>query len=508
MSGSTMFDVLDVSTMSMMERIALLPNAEREEIITKLTESDITSSEFVLRPAQLEALQTDAWIVAAITGRGFGKTMTLAHWVNDKARVPGTRIHLVGRTVADVRDVMVQGDSGIIKSAPADFKPEYTPSLRRLVWPNGSIALTFSADAPSQLRGPQSDYTACDEIAAWKHMPDDSGATAWDHVKIGTRLGLHPQIFVATTPKRIQAIRDLVDQAKRDPELIKIITGSIFDNRSNLSREYLQTMSDMYAGTALERQELFGELILLVEEALWQEKDIKILPFDDDTVFKATGYHKDQMIRIVAVDPSVTTGGDATGIVVVYVTPERKLQDRTAWVVDDLTDSSGKGVAVETWASVVADARKRHSVPGNECIVVVEGNQGGELLESVLKQQDPTMPIARLHAPAGKGKANRAEPVVFAYRRGRVFHAEDFPELVEEYTSWEPKTQDSKGSRWSPNRLDAAVWGLTVGLLDDKAIAHFKPIRVQNEASKNTSLSSRGSAWRNLGGLGSHRPER
>lgn len=503
-----MWDVLDVSTMSIMERVALLPDKEREDVISRLTQADVESSEFVLRPSQLEALKTDAWIVAAITGRGFGKTMTLAHWVNDKARIPGTRIHLVGRTVADVRDVMVQGDSGIIKSAPSDFRPEYTPSLRRLVWPNGSIALTFSADAPSQLRGPQSDYTACDEIAAWRHVPDDSGATAWDHVKIGTRLGLHPQIFVATTPKRIQAIRDLVDQARKDPDLIKIITGSIFDNRSNLSAEYLRTMSDMYSGTALERQELFGELILLVEGALWQETDIQVVPFTEEEVYARTGYTKDQMIRMVAVDPSVTTGGDATGIVVVYVTPERRLQDRTAWVVEDLTDSSGKGVSVEQWSSVVAAARIRHSVPGNECIVVVEGNQGGELLETVLHQQDPSMPIARLHAPAGKGKANRAEPIVFAYRRNRVYHAEDFVELVEEYTSWEPKTQDSKGSRWSPNRLDAAVWGLTVGLLDDKAVAHLKPIRVENRASKSTSLSSMGSAWRDTAGLGSHRSER
>ena len=128
--------------------------------------------------------------------------------------MPGSIGHLVGRTVADVRDVMIQGDSGILATSAPSFTPEYKPSLRSLIWPNGSHALTFSSEEPSQLRGPQSHWTWVDEMAALNHRPDDSGATAWDHVRIGTRLGHHPQVFATTTPKRIVAIRELVRLAR------------------------------------------------------------------------------------------------------------------------------------------------------------------------------------------------------------------------------------------------------------------------------------------------------
>jgi phage terminase large subunit-like protein len=153
---------LDESSMSLLERLSLLPQEERDAVLADLTEADVQSPEFNLRPGQLYALHSPTWLTGLITGRGYGKTKVLSNWVIEKARVPATRIHLVGRTVADVRDVMVQGESGILAESPQHFKPDYTPSLRRIVWPNGSIAITFSADSPSQLRGPQSDYTAWD----------------------------------------------------------------------------------------------------------------------------------------------------------------------------------------------------------------------------------------------------------------------------------------------------------------------------------------------------------
>jgi phage terminase large subunit-like protein len=492
--------------MSLLEQIALLPPDERDEILADLTPQDVISDQFVLRPSQLSATTSTRWLTALVSGRGYGKTKVLSRWVINKAKVPGTRIHLVGRTVADVRDVMVQGETGIMRESPDGFKPEYTPSIRRLVWPNGSVATTFSSESPSQLRGPQADCTAADELGAWKRIPDDSGATAWDHVLISTRLGPSPQIMVATTPKRVPVIRDLFDRARTEPGRVLLVTGSTFENRSNLAPEYLRTLSDMYAGTALERQELYGEMVLSVEGALWSEDD---LPQPDPFAFteeatnpaQLAGYPVERLTRIVSVDPGVTTGGDATGIMVIYATPHTAIQHRNAFVVEDLTDAAG--TAPEQWAAVVADARQRHSLPGNQAIVVVEGNQGEELLDSVLRQADPTMPIARIRAH--KSKAARATPVVLAYRRSRVTYLDDFPELNEELTGWEP------GSGWSPNRMDALVHGITVTLIDDTPLRRFRPLTIHREAASNTSLTILGSGpsgWRDLSGLGSHREDR
>lgn len=443
--------------MSVAERLAILPDEEREPLLLELAESDDTdweySSDFWLRPNQLECLHDDSWLVAYLAGRGAGKTRTGSHWTIEKARVPGTRIHLVARTVGDVRDVMIQGESGIMALSPPSFKPDYIPSIRRLVWPNGSTATTFSADAPSQLRGPQSHATWADEVAAWKHVPDDSGATAWDHVKISTRLGTDPQIFATTTPKRIAVIRDLVAQAKTDPA-VAIHLGSTFDNAANLSAEYLDTLSRMYAGTALERQELYGELLLIVEGALWNDDDFRrqVAPADED------------LITVISVDPSASSGGDDTGIMVIQGSTEKKLMDRRCWVRADATMNGPP----ERWSGVVHDLQNEWSRPGRPALVVAEKNQGGEMVAAVLHQHDPSMPVALVHA--ARSKEVRAEPVVLAYRQRRVFHSDVFEDLEEELTTWEPQ------SRWSPNRLDALVHGVSALVIDDTPLRRFGTI--------------------------------
>jgi phage terminase large subunit-like protein len=443
--------------MSLAEQLAVLPDEERDEILEELAEEDNDweySPEFWLRPNQLECLRDEHWLIGYLAGRGAGKTHTGSDWTIEKAKVPGTRIHLVGRTVGDVRDVMIQGDSGILAHSPPSFKPDYIPSVRKLVWPNGSTATTFSADAPSQLRGPQSHVTWADEVAAWKHVPDDSGATAWDNVLISTRLGDKPQILVTTTPKRIAMIKDIVARSKNEPEHVSIHVGSTFDNAANLSAEYLTTLTSMYAGTALERQELFGELLLVVEGALWQDDDFRYAtpPIDTD------------LITIVAVDPSASSKGDATGIMVIQASGEKKLMDRHAWVRVDATMSGPP----EKWGGVVHDLQREWSRPGRPAIVVAEKNQGGEMVSSVLHQHDPGMPVALIHA--ARSKAVRAEPVVLTYRQRRVWHSDEFEELQEELTTWEP------GSRWSPNRLDALVHGITAVLIDDKPLRRFGTI--------------------------------
>lgn len=450
---------------SVAERFAGLSHDEQAELTEGIEFKDLQwSPEFWLRPKQLDALHSQAWITLILSGRGFGKSRTLSEWVRQKAEaVPGTRIALVGRTVGDVRDTMIQGESGILAVHPDDTRPEYLPSIRKVVWPNGSMAITYSAESPSQLRGPSHHYVAADELAAWKLLPDDSGATAWDNALIGARLGTDPQVFVVTTPKRVPLVRDLVNQSKDPASNIRVIGGSTMENATNLPESYIDQLRSRYEGTALEQQELYGVLLDVVEGALWRDSDIEVVKLPEIPRF----------LKVVAVDPGVTTGGDDTGIVVCYGSPQRSLRDRTAWVVDDLTQPN---LAPEEWAQNVVNATRAH--PG--ALVVVEGNQGGELVRTVIHQIDPSIPVVTVHA--AKDKATRAEPVVMAYRMGRVKHTDHHLLLEDEMTSWE------KQSRWSPNRMDAMVHGLRALLIDDHEMLGFGSLRSSLERYRETTI--------------------
>jgi phage terminase large subunit-like protein len=475
--------LVDEAALSVMDRISLLPDADREGVLADLTLEDLDAPELWLRPDQLEALNDDAPIVGILAGRGSGKTRTGGSWANEKAKSePGSIGHLIGRTVSDVRDVMIQGESGILAISPPSFMPEYTPSLRRLDWPNGSHALTFSSEEPSQLRGPQSHWSWVDEMAALNHRPDNSGATAWDHVRIGTRLGPHPQIFVTTTPKRIQAIRGLVHEA-RTTRRVSLHGASTLANRAHLSPEYLRNLFAMYAGTALERQELYGELLDIVEAALWQPPDIRVGTVD---------FLAGDTISIIGVDPGLTTGGDATGIVTIRATDQIALTTRKALVVADWTEA---GLQPERWAARVVEAwRTEKEATGNIPIICAEKNAGGEMVASVIEAQagDNALPIALV--PTTVSKAGRAEPIVMAYRQDRVRHLDDFTGLVEELTSWEPPVPgQSRGSGWSPNRLDAVVHALRAVLVDDKPIRRFGKLAPQEPSEV---LEVPTAAWR------------
>jgi phage terminase large subunit-like protein len=438
---------VDEEKLSLAERLALLPDDERRATLADFEreghsfESLQFDMRFWLRPRQLEAIDSEDWITAIIAGRGFGKSLTLAQWVREKARLPGTRIALVGRTVADVRDTMVQGESGILAVHSPEERPEYVPSLRRLTWPNGSLALTHTSSEPSQLRGPSFHYSACDELSSWRHVPDDSGLTAWDNVKIATRLGDNPQVFIATTPKRHKVIRDLFEQSKDPTARVKLINGSTLDNRANLADAYLDALLDRYRGTTLARQELMGELLDVVEGALWREEDIVGYSLKEDV--------HGPLVHVVGVDPGVTTKGDATGIVVVYGTRETTPERRVACVMEDLTEP---GLDPDRWAARVANAARNHKhADGTPALVVAESNQGGELVRSLIAAQDAGVKVKLVHA--SQNKAARADPIVLAYRRRRITHhpSADLDELVDEMTSWE------LGSGWSPNHMDALV---------------------------------------------------
>ena len=466
----TVIEGLDARALSVMETLALMDTDEQDRLLDGMSIDDLADPELWLRPDQLAAYHDTTPIVALLAGRGAGKTRVGASWCNEKAHaMPGSIGHLVGRTVSDVRDVMIQGDSGILAVAPPSFTPTYVPSIRRLVWPNGSHALTFSSEEPSQLRGPQSHWTWVDEMAALNHRPDNSGATAWDHVRIGTRLGAHPQIFATTTPKRIAAIRELVRLARTTTHRVALHGASTLANRANLSPEYLRNLFTLYAGTALERQELHGELLDIVEAALWQITDIR--PGTPDWLDGDT-------LSVIGVDPGLTTGGDATGIITVRSTDNLSLTTRKALVIADWTE---EGLQPERWAARVVEAwRTEKELSGNIPIVVAEKNAGGEMVASVIDAQagDNTIPVALITA---KGtKAGRAEPAVMAYRQDRVRHLDVFEQLVEEQTSWEPPVPGtSRGSGWSPNRLDALVHALRAVLVDDKPLKRFGTVEAQ-----------------------------
>ena len=457
------------AALSIMEQAALLPEADRDAFVADLSSAEMASPELWLRPDQLDAYHDPTPTVAMVAGRGAGKTRAGASWCNRKAEeMPNSIGHFVGRTVADVRDVMVRGESGVIAVAMPAMTPEYIPSLRRLEWPNGSIALTFSSEKPAQLRGPQSHWTWVDELAALNHRPDDSGATAWDNVRIGTRLGAHPQIFVTTTPKRIKAIRDLIALGKTTAK-VTLHTATTFSNRAHLSGEYLRNLLDLYAGTALERQELYGELLDIVEGALWRDSDIVIL---------ADFLEGEDILSVIGVDPGLTTGGDATGIITCRSSTENRLTSRRALVVADDTEPD---LQPERWAArVVAAWQREKEVTGQTPIIVAEKNAGGELVASVINAEagDNALPIALI--PASRSKAGRAEPIVMAYRKGRVRHADEFTELVLQLTEWEPPVPGGeRGSGWSPDRLDAMVHGLRALLVDDSPLRRFGKLTPQ-----------------------------
>jgi phage terminase large subunit-like protein len=460
---------IDIDSLSIMERISLLDPDERDDLIGDFSPDDLADPELWLRPDQLRAYHDDASTVLMSAGRGAGKTRVGASWVNEKARSePGSIGHLVGRTVSDVRDVMIQGESGILAVAAPSFKPEYHPSLRKLIWPNGSYAMTFSSEVPSQLRGPQSHWTWVDEMAALNHRPDDSGLTTWDQVRIGTRLGAHPQIFVTTTPKRVKAVRELFALAKTTSKVSQH-GASTLANRAHLSPEYLQNLWDLYAGTALERQELYGELIDVVEGALWRGTDI---------VIAGTDFLIGETRSVIGVDPGLTTGGDATGIVTVRASQERAITMRRALVVEDWTEP---GLGPEQWAARVVTAwQTERDLTGTIPIIVAEKNAGGEMVASTLEGQAGANELPITLVQAIRSKAARAEPIVLAYRKHRVRHLTEMELLVDEQTTWEPPTPGiSKGSGWSPNRIDAMVLAATTLLVDDSPLRRFGKLGVQ-----------------------------
>jgi predicted phage terminase large subunit-like protein len=392
------------------------------------------------------------WVI--LGGRGAGKTRAGAEWVRaqvegPRPRDPGRckRIALLGETIDQAREVMVFGDSGIMACSPPDRRPKWHATRRMLEWPNGATAQLFSAHDPESLRGPQFDGAWADELAKWK-----KGEEAWDMLQFGLRLGDDPRCVVTTTPRDAPVLKTLLDQPST-----RRTHAKTEDNRANLARGFMQEMETRFAGTRLGRQELDGELLEDMEGALWSHEMIDAARVD----------FVPRLDRVlVAVDPAVSTGkrSDSTGILVVGVTLQGATSDWHAYVLEDATV---QGASPDEWGAAVIRAVRRHKAGA----VVAEVNQGGAMVESILKMQDSSVPVIAVRA--AEGKITRAEPVAALYEQHRVHHPRgtDLTALEDQLTRMTVGGYRGKGS---PDRVDALVWALHESILTP-ARAHANP---------------------------------
>ena len=364
------------------------------------------------------------WLMLA--GRGFGKTRSGAEWVRHRvASGQARRIALVARTPADVRDVMIEGESGILNVSPDWDRPKYEVSKRRLTWKNGAAAHAFSSHEPDQLRGPQFDSAWCDELAAWEYPQE-----TWDNLTLALRLGDDPRCVVTTTPKPLQVLRELLDRGD-----VRVTRGSSYENRANLAGTFLEDIRRRYEGTRTGRQEIHAELLEEADGALWRR----------DWIDAARVTEAPDLARVyVAIDPAMTSrpNSDETGIVVAGCD-----ENGHCYV---LADASGRH-SPAGWASRVSVLFDQYRADR----IIAEANNGGDLVELTLRTapEGHNLPFQRVSA--SRGKYARAEPVAALYEQGRVHHVGSFPKLEDQMCTWEP------GSKTSPDRTDALVWAIS-----------------------------------------------
>lgn len=415
--------------------LASLPEALRNDLVAALSPAEARALlydwQFWARPNQLPPEGNwRVWLLLA--GRGFGKTRTGAELI--RARVTARtarRLALVAPTAADARDVMVEGESGVLAISPPWDRPRYEPSKRRLTWPNGAIGTLYSADEPERLRGPQHDAAWCDELGSWRY-PE-----AWDMLMFGLRLGMDPRVVVTTTPRPTRLIR----QFTADP-MVVVSRGTTSENRANLAPEFLEQIVRKYQGTRLGRQELEAEILDDAPGALWSRGIIEAVRAHTPPAFARV---------VVAIDPAVTSGeaADETGIIVAG-----KDSGGHGWV---LADASGRYQPTE-WAKVAISAYGAHRADR----IVAEVNNGGEMVEATLRMIDPNVSFGAVRA--SRGKVTRAEPVAALYEQGRVHHLGAFPLLEDQmcgFTRGAHGDFDIRSAGYSPDRVDALVWALT-----------------------------------------------
>ena len=396
------------------------------------------------RPAQMipEGMgeKYRAWILRA--GRGFGKTRTGAETTRmmiEKVE----RIALIAPTAADIRDVMIEGESGLMSVFPPDQRPVYVGSLRRLNFHNGAFAITYSAEEPERLRGPQHEWAWIDEPASMRR-----GDQVLSNLLLGLRLGVHPWLLVTGTPKPVKWLKEL----SMNPTTFTT-TGTTYDNAINLSPAFIEDIESRYEGTRLGRQELYAEWLEDVEGALWTESIIdssRLAGFDPMNPLKAVNQYlvdkgKAAILDrrawrvIVGVDPPGETA--ECGIVVAMAPVQGRAGYDHAVVLED---ASMAGRPEEWGAKVAATARK-----WNAERVAVESNQGGDMVRATIHSVDPNIRVEKINAKLSKSA--RAEPISAMYERGMIHHAGFLPMLEAQMTSYVP------GEGKSPDRMDALV---------------------------------------------------
>jgi phage terminase large subunit-like protein len=374
------------------------------------------------------------WVIMG--GRGAGKTRAGAEWVRAEVEgglpsAPGrsARVALVGETMAQAREVMVFGESGILACSPPDRRPEWEAGRQRLVWPNGAVAQVFSAHDPESLRGPQFDAAWVDELAKWPRAEE-----AWTQLQFGLRLGDSPRQVVTTTPRNVGVLKAIL----KAPSTV-ITHAPTQANRAYLAASFLQEIEARFGGSRLGQQEIEGRLVEEVAGALWTPVMLAGLRAEAPGALDRI---------VVAVDPSVSGTGDACGIIVAGAVTKGAPQDWRAVVLADATVTGGPQV----WAQAAIAAMDRWGASR----LVAEGNQGGRMVEDVIRAVDPLVPLRLVHAVAGK--AARAMPVAALYEQGRVRHLPGLGALEEQMCQMTAEGWQGTGS---PDRLDALVWALT-----------------------------------------------
>lgn len=375
-------------------------------------------------------------------GRGAGKTRAGAEWVRNEVEGPrpldagsSRRVALIGETFDQARDVMVFGESGIMACCPPDRRPTWVATRRQLIWPNGAIAQIFSAQSPEALRGPQFDAAWGDEIGKWKKAGE-----VWDMLQFALRLGDAPKQVITTTPRNSDALRRVLAAPST------VVTQAPTEaNRAYLAAPFLAEVRARYAGTRLAREELDGAMLEDVEGALWQRPSLEVSSVDKAPTLDRI---------VVAVDPPAGTDGDDCGIIVVGAQMQGPPRDWRAYVLAD--ESVGAGTPLK-WAQAACDAAQNYGADR----LVAEVNQGGAMVESLIRQVDPMIAYRAVHA--SRGKVVRAEPIAALYEQGRVRHVKGLSTLEDQMCQMTIHGFTGSGS---PDRVDALVWALWDVMID------------------------------------------
>jgi len=383
---------------------------------------------FWARPNQL-APEGDwnTWLILA--GRGFGKTEAGAQWVREQVNAGCRSIALVAETQKDLEEVMV---ARLVAISPPEEAPKVRYKPVRVAWPNGAVALGYNGTEPDQLRGPEFDAAWVDELAKYRYARE-----TWDMLQFALRQGEHPRSCVTTTPRPIPLIREMIADSKT-----VVTRGSTSDNADNLARSYMDQMRAKYEGTRLGRQELDGEILDDVPGALWTRAMLERASIDAPP----------ELARVVvAVDPSGTAGADDDGDEIGIVVVARGVDGR-GYVLEDLSCK----LSPDAWARRACEAYHRWGADR----LVAERNFGGAMVASVIRTADRS--VAFKEVTASRGKSARAEPVAALYEQGRVSHVRGLNELEDQMTLMTMSGYQGEGS---PDRVDAAVWGLTEVML-------------------------------------------